>query len=213
MRPPTTNAVAITATPWSERRHEDRQRQGRDDDERQVVGAADEGEAEPAPDRLDQPGHERERGRQRRGDADALEDASDDERPDGPAGLDAGQQQDGAAGEVGEPAAHERAQAADPIDEHARDEGGRDLDERRGPDDRRPIWGSGTPAWASATGSDAVNAWKPGLDREQGERRVGAPAHHPRTAAGEGGRRPRRSGPWRVGGSAGPAGRRRAIGP
>ena len=63
MRPPTTNAVAITATPWSERRHEDRQRQGRDDDERQVVGAPDEGEAEPSPDRLDQPGHERQRGR------------------------------------------------------------------------------------------------------------------------------------------------------
>ena len=61
--------------------------------------------------------------------------ASDDERPHGPAGLDAGQQQDGAAGEVGEPAAHECAQATDPIDEHPCHERGRDLDERSDPDD------------------------------------------------------------------------------
>ena len=55
---------------------------------------------------------------------------------DGPPGSTPGRSRIGAADEVGQPAGGERAQAADAIDDDAGDEGGRDLDERRRPDDQ-----------------------------------------------------------------------------
>jgi hypothetical protein len=100
------------------------------------VGTPHEGQPEPAPRRRDEAGDEREGGGQDGGDTDALEDPGEDERGDRATRLDAGQQQDRAAGQVGDPARRERAQAADPVDHDAGDEGGGDLDDRRGPDDQ-----------------------------------------------------------------------------
>ena len=109
--------------PESERRHpverrrgQDGQRDRRDDDEGQVVGAPHERETEPATGGLDEPRHERQRRRQDGRDADPLEDARDEERPRRAARLDAGKQQDHAADEVGQRARREPADAADPID-------------------------------------------------------------------------------------------------
>ena len=67
-----------------------------------------------------------------------------------------------------------------------------------------PICGSGTPACASATGSVAVNAWKPAWTAKTAKARRSIRASS-RNGRRQKGRRPRRSGP--VGGSAGRRGR------
>ena len=203
-RPASTKATAISATPCSDVSGEDGQGQRRDDDEGQVVGAPDEREAEPAPVRRDEPRDQRQGRRQRGRDADPLEDAGRDERRRRAAGLDAGQEEDRAADQVGQAAGGERPQATDAVDDDAGDERGGDLDQRRGPDDQPDlrIRDSGP---GQGDGQRCRERMEPGLHGEESD---GEPEHAPiigHAIEVRVGRRPRRSGPWRVGGSAGPA--------
>ena len=81
------------------------------------------------------PRHERQRGRQRARDADALQRPGRDERQRRAAGLDARQEEQAAREEVRDPARGEQPQPAEGVHEAAADDRGRDLDEGRRPDD------------------------------------------------------------------------------
>ncbi len=126
--------------------------------------------ASPKPRRAaaDQARHERQGGRQGRRDADPLEQPRDEERPQRAVGLDARQEQDQAADQVGETGPRERSDAADAIDDDAGDERGRDLDERRRPDDEADlrIRDAGPGERDRQRRGEPVEA---GLDGEQGE--------------------------------------------
>ena len=122
---------------------------------------------------------------------------------DGPPGSTPGEQQDHAADQVGEPAGGERAQAADAVDDDAGDEGGRDLDERRRPDDQ-PDLRIGDAGPRQRDRQRRGERMEAGLHGEEGE---GKPEHRAIIGHAIGvqvGRRPRRSGPVagrRVGGA------------
>ena len=163
----------------------------------------------PAPRRGDQPRHERQRGRQDRGDADPLEDPGGEEGPDGTARLDPGERQDHAADDVRQPAGGECTDPADPVDDDARQEGRRDLDEGRRPDDQ-PDLRIGDAGLRERDRQRRGERMEAGLDGEDGE----GETEHPRIIAE---RSPAERSPapavrarGRVGGSAGPAGARRA---
>ncbi len=129
--PTTTSATGSSEEPSAE--HGERERRHRD--EREVVGAADEREAEAPAVRRHEPGDERQRRRQRQRDADPLADPGDDERQPVAGRIDARQEQHAGADEVGNGADGEQPEPAEAVDKCPADEGRRDLDDRRKPDD------------------------------------------------------------------------------
>ena len=184
-------------------RGEDDEREGRDDDEGQVVGAPDEGQPEATSRRGDETRDERERGGQDGRDADPLADPGEDERRHRTTRFDAGQQQDRAPDEIGDRADAERSQAADAVDHDAGDEGGGDLHQRGRPDDQTDL-GIRDTRPGERQGQRGREGMEPRLDGEDGD---GKPEHsliiehgaHGGGVAGPGGPGP--------GGSAGRRGR------
>ena len=168
------------------------------------MGAPDERETEPAPIGGDEPWDQR----QGAGSVAAMpipwKMRAAMNGADGPPGSTPGRRRMRAADQVGHAAGGERAQATDTVDDDAGDERGRDLDQRRGPDDQ-PDLGIGDAGSRQGDGQRCRERMEPGLHGEEGD---GKPEHRPiighvagsGLAAGPGG-----PGPRRVGGSAGPA--------
>ena len=143
------------------------------------MGAPDEGEAEPSPDRSTSLGTSDSAA----GSVAAMpmpwKMRATTNGPMGPPGSTPGSSRTAQPARSAKPPRHECAQATDPIDEHPRHEGGRDLDEGSDPDDDADLGvrHAGLCQRDRQRRGERVEA---GLDREQGQRRVGAPAHHPR---------------------------------
>ncbi len=145
---------------------EDRERERRHRDERQVVGAAHEREPKAPSVGRHESRNQRQRRRQRQRDTDPLADPGDDERQPVATGFDAGQEQHAGTDEVRDGADAKEAQPAEAVDQRTTREGRRDLDERRKPDDHPDLL-VGHPGPGKGDRKRSGEAVESGLEGEQ----------------------------------------------